>query len=212
VNIRRLWVKLALLFVVAATVGFAIPSTLAYLTAQSDTLVNTFTAPYFPPESASVEVRVHKTVHNIGTESIGPEGFQFKLQNTQNDEAFTLTADVNGFASVTLPFSDADLGKTHTYRLQEINDGRANVTYSDAVYSIQITLSVNADNQIIASVMVDDRPVQQVEAVFENTYNAGTTVPLTGDKTQIGLYAALMLLSGACILLLLTKRAGRVIR
>lgn len=205
-NIRRLWVKLALLFVVAATVGFAIPTTLAYLTAQSDTLVNTFTAPYFPPESASVEVRVHKTVHNIGTESIGPEGFQFKLQNTQNDEAFTLTVNANGLASVTLPFCDADLGKTHTYRLYEINDGRENVTYSDRVYTIEITLSVNAQNQIVASARVDGQPVQQIVTVFENVYNAGIILPPTGDDTPIALCLALMLFSGAGLVVLLSKR------
>ena len=211
-NIRRLWVKLALLFMASAVIGFAIPATLAYLTAQSDTLVNTFDAPYFPPEPTSVEVRVHKTVHNIGMESIGPEGFQFKLQSAQNNETFTLTADANGCASVILPFSDADLGKTHTYRLSEINDGRENVIYSDQFYTIEVSLSVNAANQMVASVTVDGRPVQQVIAVFENTYNAGTTVPPTGDQAQIGLYAALMLLSGAGMLILLTKRAGRVIR
>lgn len=205
-NIRRPWLALALLFSVVVVIGVAIPSSLAYLTAQSDTLVNTFTAPYFPPEPASVEVRVHKTVHNIGTESIGPEGFRFTLQNTQNDEAFTLTADANGFASVTLPFSDADLGKTHTYRLQEINDGRANVTYSDQVYTIEITLSVNAQNQIVVSARVDGQPVQQIVTVFENVYNAGIIVPPTGDDTPIALYLALMLFSGAGVAVLLSKR------
>lgn len=211
-NIRRLWVKLALLFVVAAVIGFAIPTTVAYLTAQSDTLINTFTAPYFLPEPVSVEVRVHKTVHNIGTESIGPEGFQFKLQNTQNDEVFPLTTDANGFASVTLPFSDADLGKNHTYLLQEINDGRENVTYSDQVYTIEITLSVNAQNQIVASARVDGQPVQQIVAMFENEYNAGIVVPPTGDDTPIARYLALMLISSAGLVLLLTKRNGQVLK
>lgn len=209
-NIRRLWVKLALLFLLSASIGFAIPTTLAYLTAQSDTLINTFTAPYFPPEPASVEVRVHKTVHNIGTESIGPEGFRFTLQNTQNNETFPLTTDANGFASVTLPFSDADLGQTHTYRLYEINDGRENVTYSDQVYTIEITLSVNADNQIVASACVDGQPVQQIVTVFENEYNAGIILPPTGDHTPIALYLALMLISGAGLVVLLTKRNGQV--
>lgn len=209
-NIRRLWVKLALLFVVAAVIGFAIPTTLAYLTAQSETLVNTFDAPYFPPEPASVAVRVHKTVHNTGTESIGPEGFHFQLQNTQNNESFTLTTDANGFASITLPFSDADLGKTHTYRLCEINDGRENVTYSDRAYTIEITLSVNAQNQIVAAASMDGKPVQQIAAAFENVYNAGIVLPLTGDDTPVALYVTLMLISGAGLVFLLTKRNGWV--
>lgn len=92
-NIRRPWVMLALLFVVAAAVGFVIPTTLAYITAQSDTLVNTFYAPYFPPAETSVDVCVRKVVHNTGTESIGPEGFRFQLQNTQNSGIRRITAD-----------------------------------------------------------------------------------------------------------------------
>lgn len=139
-------------------------------------------------------------------ESIGLEGFRFTLQNAQNAEAFTLTTDANGAASVTLPFSDADLGQTHTYRLYEINDGRAHVTYSDQVYTIEITLSVNANNQIVASVRVDGQPVQQVVAVFENEYNAGIILPPTGDDTPIVFYLALMLISGAGLVVLLSKR------
>lgn len=209
-NIRRLWVKLALLFVMAAAVGFAIPTTLAYITAQSDTLVNTFDAPYFPPAAANVEVRVHKTVRNIGTESISPEDFRFMLQDTQSGEAFTLITDANGYAAVTLPFSDADLGKTHTYRLYEMDDARENVIYSDAVYTIEITLTVDAQNRIVASASMNGKPVQQIVAEFENIGNAGGALPHTGDTADIRLYVVLMLISAAGMIILLPKRNGCV--
>ena len=49
-NIRRLWVKLALLLTAVFTAGFAIPGTVAYLWAKSGTLVNHFTAPSIQPD------------------------------------------------------------------------------------------------------------------------------------------------------------------
>lgn len=209
-NIHRSWVRLALLFLLAAVVGFAIPSTLAYITAQSDTLVNTFEAPYFPPEGTGVEVRIQKTVLNSGTESIGPGGFRFGLQHAQSSEPVILTSDVDGYASIILPFTDVDLGQTHVYHLYEINDGRANVTYSNKVYTIEITLSVDAENRIVADASVDGVPVEQIIAAFENTYYEGIILPPTGDECNVALYVVLMLLSGAGLVILLTRR-NRVI-
>lgn len=212
-NIRRLWVILAMLFVTAASVGFAVPATLAYQTAKTETLVNTFTLLRYPPSETSVDVSVRKEVRSIGTQSIGPEGFHFKLQNTQSNESFTLTTDANGFASVTLPFSDADIGKNHTYRLVEINDGRENVNYSDQVYIIQIEITVDAQNQTVASVCVDGVPVEQIVAVFENEYNAGDVIlPPTGDDTNLELYIALLFVSCAGLALLMTKWKCRAIK
>lgn len=212
-NIRRLWAALALLLVTIAAVGLSVPATLAYSTAKTETLVNTFTVLRFPPAQTSVNVCVQKTVHNTGTKRIGPEGFSFSLQNTQTGEAFVLTSDADGLACVTLPFSEADMGKTHTYRLSEINDGRENVNYSDQVYIIQIEITVDAQNQTVASVCVDGVPVEQIVAVFENEYNAGDVIlPPTGDDTNLELYIALLFVSCAGLALLMTKRKCRAIK
>jgi len=208
-NIRRTWPKLALLLAVAVVIGFSIQSTMAYVTARSQTLTNVFKAPYVPPETDGVEVHVHKTVHNAGTEHLSPEGFQFKLQSLQSEECFTLTADKDGFASVTLPFADAVLGKTYTYHLYEINDARKNVQYDDAVYVIQITPYVSADNRIMAEASVNGKVVQQIAVAFENVYNAGILPPATGDETPLLLYGMLMLISIAGMVFLLSGRRIR---
>ena len=201
---KQRWFKLALLLLL--TVAVAVPSTLAYIVVQSPSLVNTFSAPYFPPEDTSVQLRVHKTVSCIGTECIGPEGFSFVLKNVANAETITMTTGVDGYASVTLPFSDADVGKTYTYHLTEINDGRENVTYSTAAHVIVIALSVNDDNQMVASVTMNDVPVQQVIAEFENIYAAGAVPPQTGDSSHPELYLLCMLLSAAGMLMILRRR------
>lgn len=207
-NNRRTWFMLALLFVCATIAGFVIPSTLAYIAAHSDSLVNTFDAPYFTPDFTSVEVKVHKIMHNIGEKRLSAEGFQFRLEGADNAEVFTLTADKSGFASVTLPFSDADLGREHIYRLYEVNDGRKDVIYDSNVYELKVTLDVNPSNQIVAQTYIDNTPVAKVEVLFENTYNAGSVLPPTGDHTPILLYAAMMLLSGAYLVRMHSKRVS----
>ena len=197
-NIRRPWLALALLFVFSAAVGFAIPTTLAYITAQSDTLVNTFTAPYYAPESAGVDVQVNKVVRSKGAQSISPEGFQFCLLDEQTGESVILTADAQGHASAALRFTDADLGRTHAYTLYEINDARPGVAYSDKVYAVEIELNVDAENRIAASVRVDGKAVQWIEAEFVNVYSAGSIfLPTTGDDSRLGLYTMLMLAGAA---------------
>lgn len=211
-NIRRSWFQLALLFLVAVGIGFAIPGTLAYITAQSNTVVNTFGAPYFSPEQTDVDVQVQVTIRNIGTESIGPEGFTIMLQDTESGETFTATTDSDGNAQFSLAFTNDDLGKSHTYTLTQINDGRENIIYSDRVYTIEITLSVNADNQIVAIITMDGNPVEQIIAEFENIYFVDAEIPLTGDDNRIGLYFALTLISGAALVILRPKREDRAVR
>lgn len=206
-NIRRSMLMLALLFSVAAVAGNFVPATLAHITAQSNTLVNTFDAPCLSPDEVQVQVTVHKTVHNVGTERISPNGFRFKLESNQSSIPFVMTVDASGYASVTLSFSEADLGKTYTYRLSEINDQRENVIYSKQVYTIRLTPEVNADNQIVVAATVDGVPVENIVAAFENIYSAGSNVPLTGDNAHPLMYALLMVLSGAGMIAL--KRKGR---
>lgn len=204
-NIRRPWFKLALLLAVAALIGFVLPTTFAYIAAQSNVIVNTFAAPDLPLRETSVSVRVHKTVRNIGEEKIGPEGFRFLLENTSGGESYILTTGTNGFASIELPFNEEDLGKPHTYRLTEIDDERENVSYSDEVYTIRVHLYINVDGQLIASTSVNDVPTTQIVAEFVNVHT-DMQIPDTGDDASLMLYAVMMLLGGAGLFLLLRRK------
>ena len=203
-KIRKVAFALALLLMVG--VAIALPGTIAYIAAKTDTIVNTFNAPHFPPDDVSVNVQVQKIVHNVGTDRIGPEGFQFVLLG-QNNEKHILTSGKNGQASVVLPFTEADLGKTFEYRLYEINDGREDVTYDKTVYDVSITIALDEDkNALIASVKVDGKAAQPVFR-FENTYASGSAVPLTGDEMNIGLCTMLLAVSGLGLLMLVRRKA-----
>lgn len=203
-KIRKMAFALALLLMVS--VAIALPGTIAYIAAKTNPLVNTFTAPHFPPDDVSVNVKVQKIVHNVGTERISPEGFQFVLLG-ENNEKHILTSAQNGRASVALPFTEVDLGKTFEYRLYEINDGRENVTYDKTVYDLSITIALDEDeNALVASVKVDGKAAQP-SFRFENTYTSGSVVPLTGDEMNIGLCTVLMAVSGLGLLMLMRRKA-----
>ena len=207
-NNRGKGLFLALVFGVAIIIGSFVPSTLAYIMAKSDTLKNTFTAPYFPPNGDGAMIAVHKTVNNIGLKMIGPEGFCFALYNEADGKTIYMTTDETGYASVILPFADEHVGKTYTYLLSEVNDKREDVTYSEKVYTVTIDVAVNEDYQIVTSLLLDGKPIEQIVAEFENTYGS-VILPVTGDNSQM-LQMLFMLLAGCAGIIVLKRKKGCV--
>lgn len=204
---RRPWLMLALLLCAATVVAAALPSTLAYIAANSNTVRNTFRVEYLPPEDIAVPVRVHKTVLSLGDETLSPAGFSFRLQNMESGETISMTSFIDGSASVMLPFTADDAGKTYTYRLYEINGGREHVSYDETVYDITITLSVNEVHEMIADLTVNGSPVTEIAVEFVNLYTPAE-IPDTGDEGQLLLWSAMLAFSGAGLVLLMRRRAA----
>lgn len=211
-NIRRLWPVLALLLSVAVAAGFMLPASLAYITAQSNTIVNSFDAGAISPEDLQVPVRVQKTVSSTGAETISPEGFRFALLCQETGETTELTTNIAGIADAVISLADLQMNKTYTYLLSEINDGRERITYSDQVYTICITLSIDSEIRLVTDITVDGKPVRQIVASFENLYSPAWMPPDTGDHSQPFLYLALMLFSSAGLILLMKQNAGKARR
>ncbi len=165
---------------------------------------NTYTP---KPEDISVDITAHKTVVNKGSESIGPEDFEFLLENAATSDRRTAKSNTKGNAVFTLDFGEEDIGKTYTYKLTEVNGERANVQYSTAEYEITVAVSLGADNKLIADLTLDEKDVKSVVAEFENVYDYTPTTPATpteppapqnpqtGDSTNLGLWFALLFVS-----------------
>lgn len=203
-NKRRIAVVLALLLMVGAMI--ALPGTVAYITAKSNTISNTFTAPHFTPDAASVKVQIKKIVHNVGSERMNPKGFQFELLG-DNHEKFVLTADYHGNAEIILPYEEADIGKTFTYKVYEINDRRADVIYDRTVYELTIDVQLDEVNNAVKTVVKVNGEMARPVFTFENTYSADSAVPMTGDSMNLSLCIGLMLISAAGMLLLGRRKA-----
>lgn len=147
---------------------------------------------YNPEDTkAQVTVQIDKTVKNTGTDKIGPGGFKFEIaENIQTANAElvlgTVTTDENGKAQFTINFTPDDIGLT-VYTVKEVDEGKANVTYSDKVYTFTINVALDADNKLIATVTSQENIVNgtTVTAAFENTYSHDLPkVKLESKKTQ----------------------------
>ncbi len=170
-------------------------------------LSNVYVAP------VDVTVTVDKTVISTGEEAIGPEGFEFVLENTETKEQDKVETDKDGHAAFALRFGLADAGKTFTYTLSESRGDAAGVSYDDAVYAI--TVSVTRDGNVMtAEVAVNDTAVEVCEVAFENIYDSTQTVtPPTGDTMNLPFWLAMMIVSGvASVVLVVLDRRDRVRR
>ncbi|MBQ1954257.1 MAG: hypothetical protein II350_00830, partial [Clostridia bacterium] len=158
-----------------------------------------------------LDVKVIKTVKNVGSEAIGPEGFEFVLANETTGLKTILTSDKNGSAVVSLGYNEADIGKTYTYTLSEVKGDAKNVTYSEAIYNISVTVSVNENGELVAEADVNGEAAQSVVCGFENLYNNTPEPPKTGVNFHIGLWAMMMAVSvlGICGLIVFRKRGER---
>lgn len=159
----------------------------------------TFANKYTPAADITLDVTAKKTVKNVGVKSIGPEGFQFRLVNTADDTGVTAESDKNGIAAFQLKYTYADVGKTFTYKLFEVNTKITNVTYSKASYEIQVAISLDKQtNKLVAKVTNNGESVDQIVGEFVNTYDVNK-IPDTGDSSQLFLWLGLMTLSALLI-------------
>lgn len=206
-NIRRFRFAWALLFAAYLVLGFCVPTSLAYIATESGTMVNAFSSTEFVLDAAKVEVCLNKVVTPTGFDSIGPEGFSFSLVCDETGESLKMTTDAQGKASAMLAFTQDHLNQTYTYRLSEINDGRARVDYSEKIYEIAVAVALDANRNIVVSLKMDGEPVQQIDALFQNIYVSQINLPDTGDDSCLLLYIALLLASGIALMMFSKRKA-----
>ena len=163
------------------------------------------------PTDLPVEILVQKTVINKGTERLSPEGFAFLLDALdESGKDTTVRSDAQGNAKFALLFTEADIGKVYNYRLTEIDEKAANVTYSQAVYEISIAITLNENNELLAEITVNGEKTAQAVAAFENVYDYTPQLPQTGDEAAIALWLLMMCFSSGAALMMLTRRKRRM--
>jgi pilin isopeptide linkage protein len=188
---------------VALCAVIATSGTLALLIDQTMSLVNTFVPPEITAET-TVELNIQKNIATTSVNEVNASGFTFELWDLQNGKCYTATSDNDGAAAFTLPYTEADIGKTFKYTLKERNDAREGFTYDTRVYEIEVTVKLKG-NDLVAAMVMDQRPVDQLNAEFINTYFAeGEDVPPppAGDSAEPVLYGMLMIISFFSLLLI----------
>ena len=157
----------------------------------------------FTPDDVTVTVDVQKILENKTAEAMGLDGFQFLLKG-ENTE-LTATSDALGAAQFQLTYTLADIGKTFTYSLSEVNTGVEHMTYDKTVYEIVVV--VTQDNVTGALELTVTRNGEAVtdSAAFTNVYYVEP--PKTADAFNPAI-AAMMGISaiGMLAVLILGKK------
>lgn len=168
--------------------------------------VNIFTP---KPDDVTVDIEIVKTVVNKGTAEIGPEGFEFILDDLADEtDEMTAVTDEEGNATFTLTFTENDIGKTFNYKLTEIDGGRHGVKYSEAEYNIAIEITLDEEtNTLAANITQNDVETERVAAEFENIYEED--IPKPGDDTNLPLWMLTMIVSGGAALTLFARDKKR---
>ena len=156
------------------------------------------------PDPITVEIGIDKIVNNIGELTYGKGGFKFLLKNLLTGEGSESTTTDDGKAVFKLDFTKADAGKTFSYQLSETNTGIANMTYDTDVHEIEVTVSLNENNELVADLTMDGKETDSLNVVFENTYDADEpSTPPTGDDSNLIVWIVLMAVSGSLLVALI---------
>ncbi len=137
----------------------------------------------FDPDAIKVEIDVKKTIKGFGSNGYSPKGFEFLIEKAGTDNFATVKSDKNGDAKFVLEFDKYDINQTYTYYVSEIKGNRMNVIYSKAVYAIKITLSLNDQNEIVATAEKEGIavPIDDIVTEFINVY---TNIPEKPDNPR----------------------------
>ncbi len=164
---------------------------------------NTFTP---KPQDLSLNITVNKLVQNIGAEAIGPQDFEFLLEGPEGNA--TVKTDAQGLAVFGLTFTEEHVGQQFTYKLSEIHTGMEHVTYSDAEYTIVISISLSQDNCLVAKIVCNDVEVENAVAEFINVYDYTSGSADTGDA-DLNMWIAALFISGGAMAMIVALGAKK---
>ena len=163
----------------------------------------------FAPSSASVDIAVQKVLKNDSGKEMGLKGFKFQLVGVEKPGTVNAESDEKGEAKFTLTFTGADIGKTFTYKLSEVDTEVADVTYDETVYEIKVTVGQNkTTGELVLTVTRDGKAVEKA-AEFVNTYAPAPEKepekdpdesPKTMDDFRLGGWLLMMSVSAVCLL------------
>ncbi len=171
------------------------------------TFNNKFVPPVIPdPNPITVPIRIEKTIENTGDIKLGTEGFEIVLENMTTGELLATTTKSDGSAMFELTFTKDDIDKEYHYKVYETHAGKKGMTYDDTEYDVVITIKLNEDNKLVAS--INGFAADSFLASFHNVYKMNqSTGPATGDVASISYGFVMMIVSAATLIaLLITDR------
>ncbi len=137
------------------------------------------------PKSSSVTDKI-KATKSLAGRKLKDGEFSFELVEGEDDKVVA-TGTNNGDGKITMsPIEYTAAGK-HTYTLREVKGNAGGITYSDAKFTIETTITDNGDGTLSATHVLKDVKV----AEFKNSYNvtpesSSVTDQITATKSLTG--------------------------
>lgn len=128
----------------------------------------TFTNTYsVTPVETSVTDQITATKFLTGRDMAEGE-FSFELVEGEGKDAKVVATGKNAAdGKITMSTIEYTKAGTHSYTLREVKDNAGGITYSDAKFNIETTITDNGDGTLSATHVLKDVK----EATFENTYS-----------------------------------------
>ena len=121
------------------------------------------------PDEFSVTDKIAATKFLTGRDMAEGE-FSFELVEGEGENAKVVATGTNGAdGKITMSAVKYDKAGTHTYTLREVNGGTTSkgITYSDAKFTIETTITDNGDGTLSAQHVLKNAEA----AIFKNTYS-----------------------------------------
>ena len=127
------------------------------------------------------------------------------IHSTYNNTIVTIS-DKDGNASFKLKFTEEDIGKTYKYQLSLVPGKMNGLTYSDKKYDIEITISLNENNKLVATITMNGSVLGDIYAEFLNIYHVVPNVPSspsTVDKSDNASYVRMLIMTAGGLMMLI---------
>jgi pilin isopeptide linkage protein len=133
--------------------------------------------------------------------ALAAEDFAFTLEDKTDPESVdasnlqlsqTVYNQADGtFAFEPLSYNEKAIGQTFTYRITEVDEGKANHTYAQTEYTVEVSVDYDADTcELTAEVRTykdgSQAPEEDNKLTFANAYAATVDVTLGGEKALSG--------------------------
>lgn len=176
-----------------------------------------FTNIFIPDDVTVAVVTVQKTLDNRSDEEMGLAGFRFALEDLDTLDVVYATTDDSGIARFEMTFTSEDIGKTYTFKLTEVDTGIEDMTYSQSVYEIVVSIGQDPESGMLIIMVTRDGEETEENAEFVNVYEPKEEPtepsddpgnPKTGDSVHTSTWTIMMMLSivSALFVMILGKK------
>lgn len=128
----------------------------------------------YTPAATTATIRATKRLEGA---ALSAGQFTFQLTDAETGEVVQTAPNAkDGSVTFLLPYTAADAGKTFTYKVSEVDDGQAGVTYDGSSYTVTVQVEDDGHGQLVATVSSDEA------LAFTNRYDAGDHGGNTGGN------------------------------